>query len=388
MSRTNAEVLLIGAYERDNFGDLLFFQLTKEYLAGHQVVAGSIIGADMTALLGTTVHAHNPLLAQRAWDAVWVVGGEVGGVTTENALAMSLGSDEGDIFDSVSAHGREVVSEYLADASALAPAYLPELKRFPLNLDTPLVINSVGLGTMSPVGSSPGANAAISALRSSRSLSVRDPSSLRFALASGLNATLSPDMVHAIPILYPELAEGIGRHEAPYFLFQSNAHLVEKYGAEAIAKSLAGIALATGWRPVLFLAGIARHHDRADQYDEVISMLTAIAPNLNPTVIATRAPLELAAWIAGSEMWIGSSLHGRIIAGSFLKPRVSLVNLKVATYASHWDSEFPAEVEVGDLGDAASVAISAAQAPAAISQSRELSRAADRATRQLVEENV
>ena len=45
-------ILTIGAYERDNFGDLLFFILLKRILEGKNcnIVAGSIVGSDMRGL--------------------------------------------------------------------------------------------------------------------------------------------------------------------------------------------------------------------------------------------------------------------------------------------------------------------------------------------------
>ncbi|MDH6235935.1 polysaccharide pyruvyl transferase family protein [Cryobacterium sp. CG_9.6] len=377
-------VLLVGAYERDNFGDLLFFQLTREYLSDFRVTAGSIIGADMTGLLGTMVHPHNSLLARERWDAIWVVGGEVGGVSAENALTMSLNDSEGGVFDRVSAIGRDAILSFLADSSAIAPAYFPQLSRFSLNRDTPLIINSVGLATMQPQGASDSDDLAISALRGATALHVRDPASAAFAADAGLKATLGPDMVHAISILHPELGNGSDPEKDPYFLFQANANLIGAYGAEAIAQSLVDISETTGWRPVLFLAGVARHHDRSDQYDEVIRAIHQTAPSLHAMVISTRNPLELAGWIARSQLWIGSSLHGRIIAGSFAKPRVSLENRKVETYASKWDVEFPTKVGISSMTDSVSVAISKAQIDQNVRDSVQLSHIAHDATQNLV----
>lgn len=92
-------MLLVGAHERDNFGDLLFYELTREYFDAHTVVGGSVIAADMTGLIGTQVLPHNDLLATRRFDRVWVVGGELGGLDTRGALAMSLDDTDGEVFD-------------------------------------------------------------------------------------------------------------------------------------------------------------------------------------------------------------------------------------------------------------------------------------------------
>ena len=71
-------VLLVGAYERDNLGDLLFLLVTERYLEGAEVVAGAPFSADMRELLDRKVPAYGPLLQAEAFDAIWTVGGQVG----------------------------------------------------------------------------------------------------------------------------------------------------------------------------------------------------------------------------------------------------------------------------------------------------------------------
>lgn len=55
-------VLTVGAYERDNVGDLLFLLVTEQYLRDAEVVAAAPFDADMTSLLDRQVHAYGPLL--------------------------------------------------------------------------------------------------------------------------------------------------------------------------------------------------------------------------------------------------------------------------------------------------------------------------------------
>ncbi|KFF59363.1 hypothetical protein JF66_11805 [Cryobacterium sp. MLB-32] len=385
-SATTPTVVLIGAFERDNFGDLLFYQLTKTYLGERGIVAGSVIGADMRSLLGTQVYPQSDLLAARAWDAVWVVGGEVGGVTTENALAMSLPEVEGAIFDAASTMGRTALSRFLSDSAPVDPAYLPVLSRFPLNEQTPLILNSVGLGNMAAEGSGPEADTAIAVLRGASAVNVRDTSSQDFAHSVGVSTRLAPDIVHSISLHHPELRwEHVPAH-SPYFIFQASTTVIAKYGVENVARAIVNLAVQTGWRPVLLLAGLARHHDSPHQYEQVVQEIKRHSPHLTPAVLATRKPLELAAWIAQSQLWLGTSLHGRIIANSFLRPRVSLENLKVTHYAQTWDREFPVSVPLDQIGEAVSAAVIAAALPANSAVSLELAQASRRATEHLVTE--
>ena len=85
-------ILLVGAYERDNFGDILFGLLTRDRLRarGHTVILSSMVFSDTRRIFGEFVHAYDTLLQAYSWDAVWVVGGEVGSATVEEATRLTL----------------------------------------------------------------------------------------------------------------------------------------------------------------------------------------------------------------------------------------------------------------------------------------------------------
>jgi len=87
-------ILCVGAYERDNFGDLLFQLVTAEYLKDADVVFAAPFAADMSALTGERIPAFGPLLASERFDAVWTVGGEVGATTVGFAHKAALGAEE------------------------------------------------------------------------------------------------------------------------------------------------------------------------------------------------------------------------------------------------------------------------------------------------------
>ncbi|TFC19190.1 hypothetical protein E3O19_03375 [Cryobacterium algoritolerans] len=211
----------------------------------------------------------------------------------------------------------------------------------------------------------------------------RDESSHKMATTIGAASVLSPDMVHSISVRHPDLAAPTRGCE-PYFLFQANAQLIARVGEERIARSLAVIAAATKWRPAFFGAGTARHHDRADLYDGITAILRAFAPTVRPMGITTRNPMSLASYIAGSQLWVGSSLHGRIIASSFALPRVSLENLKVASYAATWDPDFPVNVAFDRLAESVAEAVTAAGSANSADVSRHIASVADESTAALV----
>jgi hypothetical protein len=82
-------VLLVGAYQRDNLGDLLFLLVTERYLEGTEVVAAAPFSADMREQLGRCIPAYGPLLRSESFDAIWTVGGQVGRVDLARAYKMS-----------------------------------------------------------------------------------------------------------------------------------------------------------------------------------------------------------------------------------------------------------------------------------------------------------
>src|SRR5690606_38014138 len=71
-----------------------------------------------------------------------------------------------------------------------------------------------------------------------------------------------------------------------------------------------------------------------------------------------RRPYDLVDEIAGVGLWVGLSLHGRIISGAYGVPRVSFTKRKVDAYASTWDPDMPWGVTPDRLDEAVAEALS------------------------------
>ena len=136
-------ILLVGAFERDNLGDLLFLRLTEDLLPGP--TAASLIAADMRELTGRYVVPYETELARRSFDLVWVVGGEVGATTTELALGFSMPEAEREAWSAADPAGRDRLRRLLGAPDLDSSAYVPDLGAYPLASGTPLVLNSVGV---------------------------------------------------------------------------------------------------------------------------------------------------------------------------------------------------------------------------------------------------
>ncbi|WP_353815369.1 polysaccharide pyruvyl transferase family protein [Agromyces sp. SYSU T00266] len=379
-------VLTIGAYERDNFGDILFYRLTADYLAeaGFDVTAGSILTADLPGAEPVRVRPWHELLDERTWDAVWVVGGEIGGVDVLGALGMSLPEHERKIFAEASAPGRAFVARFLGQADPHAMAYLPELMDYPLNRDTPLVANSIGVSRLGILDDANARDRSSRALLAARRVSVRDDDSKSVIESFGGNAELAPDMVHAIAG-----RPGYGRNElsvereVPFALVQVNTELVRKFGVDAFASAIARLSADLNLDIVLFAAGTAYAHDSFADYVRIASAARG-RTGRRVEILTTRDTSTLVAHIAHATLWVGSSLHGRIISSSYGVPRVSLENDKVSRYAGAWDPDSPHGVTPDDMLEASARAIALAADPEEHSRSRSLRERADRSTMTMI----
>src|SRR5919112_3819459 len=126
-------VLLVGAYERDNFGDLLFLLVTERYLAGADVTAAAPFAADMSSLLDRTVPAYGPLLGSERFDVVWTVGGEVGSIDARRAYRLSASAGAYRRYlRAPEAEQADIVRRAAGGATPPAP-YIPALHDFPHN---------------------------------------------------------------------------------------------------------------------------------------------------------------------------------------------------------------------------------------------------------------
>lgn len=344
-------VLLVGAYERDNFGDILFALLTRARLTtrGHQVALSSVIGADMRANAGYFVHPYEALLGAYDWDAVWVVGGEVGNATVGTALRQSLEPETSRAYATQreTAGNAENLAHLLGAPAFGSLAYVPNLGKCARNADSSLILNSVGGFRANSLSKSLGEN------DRHQDFVFRDRSSFDvFSDLAQKNIGLAPDLVHSLPDYYT-----FNPVEERYILFQVSETIAHDHDLDAVGRSLAQIAREQNCALYLFPAGEAPGHDSLEDYRNLQSAVASYAPSQKVSRISERNPVALAGWIANAQAWIGSSLHGRIISSTYGVPRVSLDKQKVNAYCQEWDEEMPHSVQLTEIGHALSVAL-------------------------------
>ncbi len=343
-------VLLVGAFERDNFGDILFYHVTKAYLKHFDVSPASIIYAAPSDHFAIEVFPYGDELNSQSYDYVWVVGGEVGGLSLSDAYRMIFSGTDREKYDSLSRDARAAFNDALGASSVGNVAYMPELSKSTMNQDAKLIFNSVGLSHVKEASADVKRDSK-RILTSSYAISVREKSSLEFVSAFHSSVSLSPDLVHAASRIKESLTG-----DAPslsvskeYILVQMNEQLVKDYTVGSVVDTLCQLIEKYHLPVYLFAAGTAPHHDSIALYEEIQEKVKSRGFGELVEVIKDRDALTLLEYVKNTRLWIGTSLHGRILATTFHKNRISLKNSKVATYAKNWDPEYPYDVNLEDL---------------------------------------
>lgn len=352
------KILTIGAYERDNFGDLLFFLILEEIFKYDYVVPSSIIFSDMTELMGHIVYPYDNLLRETEWDLIIVVGGEIGGVDVHSALNMSLTDHEYEVLEKAEQKIINFCYEYLTGFNKNRIAYLPNLKCYSKNTNSTLIINSVGISSLSLIEDSENYKESFDILRQANFLSVRDNLSSEYLNSLNIRNILCPDIVHCIKkLLDYKIEEKILLQDidSEYILFQCNQYYILDNSLDFIVKNIEQLIEKYNKKVYLFAAGIARHHDSIELYEQIIDKIDD-SFKTRILIIYERNPLSLVKYIKYSQMWIGTSLHGRIVATAYSVPRISLENKKVAQYANLWDNEFPYNISLNELINSCEIA--------------------------------
>ena len=359
----------MGAYERDNFGDLLFLLVTERYLDGADVVAAAPFAADMRKLLGRRIPAFGPLLRDEAFDAVWTVGGQVGRVDLERAYKMSATPRAWRRYARASEARRRAILRRRTGGVTIGAPYIPSKDDFPRNAQTLTVLNSVGIAGVR--GIEPARRELIvAALRAAGAVTVRDRGSSAFLADLGVEHRLLPDAVHALGVLEPAVRTG------DTAIVQVSRSRLRMLGHARLGATLAASPQLAG-RPIrLLLAGTATGHDSADDYDRVVRAARRRSRGIDIAILDERRPLELARHIQRASVAIGTSLHVRIVAAAFGVPRVSLPKPKPTRYARQWDPDMPFDVSLADLDAAVAAARERARDAAAVAHAEGLATAA------------
>uniref|UniRef100_UPI002611933B polysaccharide pyruvyl transferase family protein n=1 Tax=uncultured Azohydromonas sp. TaxID=487342 RepID=UPI002611933B len=171
---------------------------------------------------------------------------------------------------------------------------------------------------------------ALSKLRAMQGVAVRDGATHSLLRGAGVASLLLPDPAALTARLFGaairrhaargEVAALRERFAGGYLALQLAAEFGDDATLEALAPQLDAVARERGLGLVLFRAGTAPWHDDAAVLRRLAARLRAPA-----AVMASVHLWDLCALLAGSAGYCGSSLHGRVVATAFGRPRMNLL---------------------------------------------------------------
>lgn len=366
--------ILFGAFDRHNFGDLLFPHVVAVLLGRKNLIYAGLAQRDLRRQGG---HLVQPL-AQLAKDwrcrpvNILHAGGELLTCDAWEAAVMLLPPEQ----------ARETILRFAAHPqqkqewarrrlgiSALAP-YVASRELFPDACS--VICNAVG--GMDLDARDPALRAEVLAkLGAADRVGVRDARTLALLQAAGIDARLMPDPAVMVAELFGaridehaqqgEVARLRQAFPQGYVAVQCSTDFGDDRTLDEIALQLDRIALACGLGIVFFRAGAAPWHDDLDVYRRIGARLRTAAARIFDSLHLW----DICALIASSRAYAGSSLHGRIVAMAFALPRVSLRYpaqaggiAKAEAFAATWDlPALPAAVEMRQIAQGMAQALAA-----------------------------
>lgn len=344
-----APLILFGAFDRHNLGDLLLGRiaaaLAARLLPGREVRFAGLASRNLRADGGARVQAlaelardWNPAPREGAparppaWPpALLQVGGEILGCSAWEAAVMLL--DATGAAHAITLHDRDPSArETWARQTLGSPRGLPYLApHAALPPGTRIVHTGIGGVGFAALPAALRAEA-LDELRAAACVQVRDRRTRDALAAAGIEAELVPDPAVLVERL---LGAEVARHAAMgepavlrarfprgYVAVQLAAESGDDATLAALADDLAAISRARGLGLMLFCAGRAPWHDDP----EPLQRLRRRLPDPASAVVAeSRHLMDLCALIASAALCCASSLHARIVADAFARPALSLV---------------------------------------------------------------
>ncbi|WP_250455253.1 polysaccharide pyruvyl transferase family protein [Caballeronia sp. ATUFL_M2_KS44] len=383
-------VIVFGAFDRHNFGDILFAHVIARLLREHrpdaQPVIAGLAARDLRDCGGHDVAALAPLAARWRDAPVSVIhaGGEV--LTCDAWEAAVMFTRPEDAQACIARHGaraddRRAWARATLHTGALAP-YIAGRETFARA--SSICCNAIG-GVMLDSRDAAFRAEVLTKLRSADFIGVRDMHTQNALQAAGIAARLMPDPVSIVAELFDERIRARARHDAVanvrhafargYVAVQFSADFGDDATLARLAHQLDSLAAKSGFGIALFRAGAATWHDDIAVYER----LAARMRHRDVTVFRSLDVWDICALIAHSAGFAGSSLHGRIVAMAYALPRVNIVHSddtarigKQAAYAQTWEIEdMPRTVRIDDLAAAMHDALDA-NLDALVHRAREL----------------
>ncbi|MBA6225819.1 polysaccharide pyruvyl transferase family protein [Colwellia sp. MB02u-18] len=368
-----SDIILYGAFDRHNYGDLLF-PLIMERVIKHQfpdksVVVAGLINSDLSEYGAPKTIAINKALKSSKPDAtVILAGGDVVACDWQSAYGYLLPKVIFPLYERIACYYFSKVTDKLVSRIVGLTSILPfNLNRNDLGAARKIIYNSVGATGVSSVTNENEMLSLSKVMNEASFVSVRDVFSQTQLTRIGYSSPkLAPDSatVMSAYISVDELEKKsswatkniIEKYIEGYIVFQiSEAHIHGKEAAFAMALSNVSRNCKL---PIVFIAiGNAAGHNDAVGVHKVSAML---ADDVTYETYLGGNIFDLMNIIRNAACYCGTSLHGLITAMSFGVPRVALLpNLrKQINYMQTWDlPHMPKGIKPEELTSAIEVAM-------------------------------
>ncbi|HMX15362.1 MAG TPA: polysaccharide pyruvyl transferase family protein [Rhodocyclaceae bacterium] len=342
-------LVLFGPFDRHNLGDLLFPHLLAERFPGREILYAGLAARDLRACGGHRVRAIRDLA--EGWEGppaeLLHVGGEILDCDAWTAAVMLCARNEA--ADTVARLDADV-----AGRAAWAARFLGTPSPAPYVLDKAALpwcgwvgfhgVGGVDLGRRHSAFQRYVADA----LSGADCVGVRDSVSLAAVRKLGVAARLEPDAAMALsPGVRTRIRSAAASGEAAairqafpagYLAVQFSADFGDDGTLDLLA---AGLHRRIGAQAIAFVRmGAAPWHDDPEPYGRLGFRL-----GVPCRVFASLDVWQIAALVAGAAGWIGSSLHGAILARGFHVPAVGLERApgegrKIRAWAADWAPDF------------------------------------------------
>lgn len=366
-------LLLLGAFDRHNFGDLLFAHIAAALLPGRRLIHAGLAARDLRPQGGHPTRALAQLADELYNQPLHLlhVGGELLTCDAWQAAVMVQTPEQ----------APQIIARYDPD---------PAQRRA-------WAARTLGLGDQAPycaaremfpqahrvfycavggveLGERPAAmrDEVLGKLRGADGVGVRDRVTQTHLAAAGIDTLLMPDPAVMVAELcgaavhrharHGEVAQVRSAFPHGYLAVQLSADFGDDETLHGIAGQLDQIARDSGLALVLFRAGAAPWHDDLACYRRLAAQLHAPAVWL----FSSLHLWDICALIAHSRGYCGSSLHGRIVATACGLPRLTVRHpahagrtTKQEAYGATW--EIPAMASVADIADIAATFAQALQ---------------------------
>ncbi|SDI95750.1 Polysaccharide pyruvyl transferase [Paraburkholderia steynii] len=366
MSAHPLPVVLFGAFDRHNFGDMLFPHVVARMLAGREVRFAGLVARDLRAQGGHRVQALRQL-HERAVDLLHV-GGEILACDAWDAALMLQSNQDAQRIIASQQHDRSEWAQRVLGTRELAP-YVVSNDAWPRA--TRVLFNAIGGVTLDEHDDRM-RDEVLTKLARADVISVRDLHTQALLAKSGIEARLAPDCAVMVAELFGDTIRAHAsrqavariREAAPrgYLAVQFSADFGDDATLEQIAAQLDQAAHAHDLAIVFFRAGAAPWHDDLSCFARTAARMRAPSVHLFDSLNIW----DICALLAHSRGYIGSSLHGRIVAMAHALPRINLLHdrdfarpCKQTAFAQTWEeADQPIAVNVSGIAEGIDNALS------------------------------